>query len=134
MSAFVIDEKAMHKVVKGFKLLQESSSTYWNNKLGLVGNPDWDKMGCVLFSMNTQAVNERYREENSISLAAFTYKFKDPFCSKVEVVKAMQCLRYQCSEGHVPDTPLYALLDHAVGSMAEKVVKGLPEYESAAWG
>jgi hypothetical protein len=52
----------------------------------------------------------------------------------VEQFKAMCCLLYQCSEGKVPNTPLYGELNRAAGELAQRIVEDLPEYYKASWG
>lgn len=135
MSAFVIDDKAMQRVVRGFKKLHSDSPTYWSNKIAreipMNEEMDWDLLGEKLFEMNVNAVNQRYGDNEKPN----PFKFKEPFNSPlVWSLKAMQSLRYQCSEGNVPELPLYHLLDSACGSLAEKICRQLPEYENADWG
>ena len=51
----------------------------------------------------------------------------------IRIYKAMNCLSYQCSEGNVPESPLFKQLEAAIGAVACRVVDLLPEYEKAAW-
>jgi hypothetical protein len=52
----------------------------------------------------------------------------------IEQFKAISCLLYQCSDGNVPNSPLYYELSHAAGELAQRIVQDLPEYDKASWG
>jgi hypothetical protein len=49
---------------------------------------------------------------------------------------ALECLRYQCSEGDVPQTTLYGEIERAVNHLRGQILRTIPEYKSAcdlAW-
>jgi hypothetical protein len=51
----------------------------------------------------------------------------NPYLSLV----ALECLRYQCSEGDVPKTPVYAEIDSAVNHWRGVILSTIPEYKAA---
>jgi hypothetical protein len=83
--------------------------------------------------MNRRALGARYECSDRFPLPQFVFaKWAD--AAPVEQFKAMCCLLYQCSEGKVPNTPLYHELKRAAGELAQRIVQELPEYEKASWG
>jgi hypothetical protein len=48
--------------------------------------------------------------------------------------KMMQCLRYQCAEGDIPEEPLFKALASAIAAECESYVNGLDEYDACPWG
>ena len=57
-----------------------------------------------------------------------------PLCSRVEALKALRCVIYQCSEGDIPDTSLlYKRMTDRANALCREIVSDLPEYEQAAW-
>jgi len=50
------------------------------------------------------------------------------------VIKSLQCWKYQCSEGDIPETKLYQFFEEVEHHLALKIVINLPEYDKATWG
>lgn len=76
-------------------------------------------------------MDQRYGERNARPLYRFRYiTGVDP----VFAVKQLQCLLYQCSEGDVPDSPLFQAMQKLSGDLCESIVRRLPAYERAPWG
>ena len=48
--------------------------------------------------------------------------------------KSTACLLYQCSEGDVPENPLYKALEELRSALAEHLVTSTPEWDAALWG
>ena len=100
-----------------------------------VGNDDqrW-ALGDKLQAMNCNAYQQRYGGDNVTyweTSYQFTYDFPPAL---IQAVKSMQCLLYQCSEGDVPDMPLYKALSAIIDSTAMLIVTSSPEYKIADWG
>jgi hypothetical protein len=94
------------------------------------------KKKCQLLQIaNVDAVNQRYGEntkpEPLIWKVTTAYY---PSWSEIQLLSHLTCLRYQMSEGNVPDTTIYNQLDDLIGDTAETLVRKLPEYDKAAWG
>lgn len=136
MSAFVVDDSTIDRIVT---FLGHSDHDYLARIFRPLGyNPatEPEAFAQALFDMNCKAVDQRYPDH-----PARRYFHPEPYrhqtnfnCADIGVLKAAGCLRYQCSEGDVPETPLFKALDDFIGALAYHVVCGLPEYEKAEWG
>jgi hypothetical protein len=91
------------------------------------------KIGRKLFLLNRRALRARYGSGNHLCLPDFAFeKWAD--ATPVEQFKAISCLIYQCSDGEVPNGPLFDELNRAAGELARAIVQELPEYDQASWG
>jgi len=119
MSAFLVENETINKVVS--YMLPDNAS-----------HADGTTLGAKLLTMNHVALKERYGDKMPESVK-FRYKYKS-YVGRVRqciVIKAMRCLRYQCSEGNVPESDLYKQLVKSLHQLALDIVDKLPEYESA---
>lgn len=107
------------------------------------------KIGRRLFTMNIEAVYQRYPDTqdtgqlpgngNDLELPT-TFRCPEPRPLPMATgalaagIKALGCLRYQCSEGDAPESPMYQALEEAIGVLSYEVVARMPEYEAAPWG
>ena len=83
--------------------------------------------------MNRRALSARYGCGDHLRRPEFvSEKWAD--ATPVEQFKAITCLLYQCSEGDVPNSPIYGELNRAAGELAQRIVQDLPEYDKASWG
>ncbi len=143
MSAFVVSTETMDRVVDGVILAARLAGKHGQAMDSFAGirttDPDARTMiGRKLFAMNHMAVNYRYG-----SLArdtwpldehqTYTYGTGGKGQSPAALVKAMDCLAYQCAEGDVPKSRLYKELATAIGLLCRDIVSGLPNYERAPW-
>jgi hypothetical protein len=104
---------------------------------------DKQKLVNALFDLNIQAVKERYGDESpatmpghvqtnkQLAIGQIPYAYTD--ANIIQVYKSLKCLIYQCSEGNVPNTPLYKFLEELENTIARHIVSELPEYEKAEW-
>lgn len=90
------------------------------------------RLAADLHQLNVDAVNQRYRCDDEADYTPRLSAFRTP--EAMQAYKSAQCLLYQCSEGNVPETPLYKALAEMKNRMAEAVIYGLPEYQTAKWG
>lgn len=137
MSAFVISENTMQQVVTGIMSVVDD-----DYPCGFA-----DNRGRQLFELNISAVQQRYPDtiENPQNMPgpiptpvpeAFRWdgpRFLDTLAKKCQALKAMRCLRYQCSEGDVPETALYGDLEKYIDLLCLEIVDSLPEYKAATW-
>ena len=130
MSAFFVSQECMQRVIAGVSYLSDDGD-YHIQGFGAVNGPaTLGRLGTALFEMNDEALFARYNFEPINE--AFEYKpTKVSLCSSL---KAMECLRYQCSEGSIPQSELYQGLGKAIGDLASVIVNELPEYKKAEWG
>lgn len=146
MSAFVVDDETIHKIVSGIEhSLLWSHAEYPQGPDGIELPPQegeqWEalkRLGARLRSMNESAVMHRYREKDRTNLPGpcpyQPYKhaaFGRP--DPVLLVKALQCYLYQCAEGDVPEKLLYKLLREWEGSICRFIVHQLPAYDALPW-
>ena len=87
------------------------------------------EQGQRLWTLNVRAVDARYEETNPVEL----YRHESNHCSKTQTLKSLRCFLYQCSEGDIPETPLYKDLSALADRLTMSIVEDLPEYESAQW-
>lgn len=87
-----------------------------------------------LHAMNAAAVAERYKEEPEATPDTMPTVRRYSDSELVELIKAIDCYLYQCSEGDVPENELYkALYDFNVSCYRYKV-QSTNEYQRAPWG
>lgn len=123
MSAFIVSNETINRVVHGMT----------TDAMGCprgMSCEAMDALGRRLHAMNAHAVEARYREPCD---AITDYQYRSKNYSKCEMLKAMNCLRYQCTEGNIPETALYDELCRAIEKLNAAIVDSLPEYESAPW-
>ena len=132
MSAFVISPDTMHNVVAAMR--DDVASLDALNTLGR-----------DLYAMNIEAVMQRYPDcrNNYANMPGPIdqqgigegYRFNPAAANPCAITryKAARCLRYQCSEGDVPESEQYAKLNAAIDAMANDIVSHLPEFEQASW-
>lgn len=86
-----------------------------------------------LMSANNHAVEQRYGNTEE-----YEYIDINPICrshwAPLQLIKNLHCLRYQLSEGDVPDSEIYKLLDRFTKELSEAYISRLPEYNKAKWG
>jgi hypothetical protein len=139
VSAFIVDKDTIDRVV-GLLWGQERARgdygvpprialTVAANREGDDDTP-WLAVGQELWNLNTRAVNWRYGEHEQAPIY-------DRFCpvdtSRMQAYKALRCLLYQCSEGDVPNDPLFQALDTLANSIAHHIVSETPEYQRTKW-
>lgn len=96
-----------------------------------------DDLGRRLFAMNFRAVCARYKPEQVEQMKwddgqTFVYSFRLGY-TQFDLLKALDCLIYQCSEGNVPSESLYAELTATRDALRARIVCELPEYHGAKW-
>jgi hypothetical protein len=125
MSAFVVSPSVIDKVV-GYMYDGQHRE---NERVQCYTSDQLNELGKTLYGMNMDAVNQRYEESNEPP----EYEYRQRNCNRHETLKAMHCLRYQCTEGNVPECALYAKLTEAIHSLADDIVTDSPEWDAAPW-
>ncbi len=87
-----------------------------------------------LYAANVKAVSYRY-EQPDVALEPLKLTRGSVFThwTPVELVKHLECLSYQCAEGSIPDSSIYKELDKLISQIHSDIVRGLPEWDKAAW-
>jgi hypothetical protein len=140
MSAFLVEDKTINSIVTW--LTREVSTSHFTidrlaRKYGVDLTSDtWDeKLATAMFQLNCDGVTARYGEGEAEKFRPLTCTYKpEIYHSLVQVFKSLQCWKYQCSEGDVPQTKLYQFFEAVENHLAVKIVMDLPEYEKAKWG
>jgi len=133
MSAYVVEEKTINKIITYLDNDQNMRS-YLRHQL----NIDLDtkdkafEFGKKLMALNIQAVNERYEDNRPV--LGNGYQFRYELTDQMGAYKALQCLIYQCSEGDVPKTKLYEILENISHYMASSIISNLKVYNDRPWG
>ena len=119
MSAFVVSNETMHRVVAAFVHFNQFPDALASD------------IGKMLFEMNHTAMLTRYGETDENG--TYTYVERNP--SIGQMFKATECLLYQCSEGAGPETGLYKLTE-AISDACAHELTGLDDRDKAkkrAW-
>lgn len=129
MSAYIVDSRTIDRVL--FPLFNDSDNRFFYIKksVGLYRPLDFTIFGRKLLALNTEAVNQRYSEINSIN----HYEFESIFVSKIQSYKSLQCLIYQCTEGSVPHRRLYKFLKAYSDALGYFIISSLSEYNDSEW-
>jgi hypothetical protein len=138
MSAFVVEDKTINRVVSFLATDRESD---WLRRriikelgLDLETELGRETLGKLMFSLNVDAVNQRYGENAAQEFRPLNYQYRmEISCNRLMAFKALQCWHYQCSEGDIDETPLYQLMERVQGWLAEAIVTRLEAYDKLAW-
>ncbi len=137
--AFTLTKAARTNDTFGYPARAFLGATTGSGPANRTGNPSIDtaELGQRLYDLNVQATGERYPDESADSLPGpvvkgYTYTRLVP-PSPIQAYKSLGCLLYQCSEGDVPDSPLYQALQELQHGIAAALVCDLPEYNRADW-
>ena len=135
MSAFMVSNGTMDKVLEGiYTLAAEGYLSPLRLEDKTYDPKDFDSLtilGNDLFAMNAEAINHRYEAAGAFEEYEFSFQFRPTV--HVRCYKALQCLIYQCSEGDVPDTELYKLMERVSSAMASRIIREHSAYEDAPW-
>ena len=130
MSAYVVEDSTINKIVSAIELVNNHRSDIFpNTPLGLQCNIK--DLAEAMSNMNVRAVNQRYSGKPEPN--TFKYKSTSP-AGRVQTYKALGCFLYQCSEGNVPNEWLYIALKEWESSLAHRIASSTEEYDSANWG
>lgn len=138
MSAFVVEDKTINRAVTFLAIDREGDwlRNYIRENLGvdLTTGIGRETLGQLMFSLNCDAVNQRYGDSEAKEFRTVNYAYRlESGVTRVQAFKSLQCWRYQCSEGDIEQNDLYKTMDSVLGHMAEMIVTRLPVYDSLAW-
>lgn len=102
---------------------------------GYKNSEDFDRLYTEFFIMNRNAVVQRYKEKEESDYIKLPNKvnWDTGILNKFQCLKDMKCLRYQCSEGNVPETKLYKFLGELIEAYMSYIIEELPQYNGASW-
>ena len=137
MSAFLVEEKTLHKILSGLEY--ELRQSRWlkeqcEKELQIdFADSQWQThLGQKMWDLNQLSLGYRYGDKP----VKLTYRFQFNLCRPIQAFKALQCWLYQCMEGEIPETSkLYHFFDKVVvPDWAELLVMRTPDYDQAEWG
>ena len=128
MSAFVVSDKHINTLVT-FGKLHRCKVYFGNPTKSLDFFSQAKEVANILYKANVDSVNYRYREHESVF--DFDYKTEGVYAKPVEIIKACDCLEYQCNE--TPDFE-NSIAFKLINSIRRAAISALPGYDGAAWG
>jgi len=143
MSAFVVSDSTINAAVSWISFTDRDRSfshltSYLLPEAGydIKNDPEaLPRLASEMFALNVDAVNARYQGgAEQFRTLDFTYQLDLSARGAVGALKLLQCWHYQCSEGDVPETPLYQLMGRVIGAIALGIVCQTEAYDRAPWG
>lgn len=131
MSTYIVDNATIDDLVLAQSL--EPYGALWLRDLYHIYlcSAEAQRLAADMYAMNVRAVNGRYGDDTPEGPYAFG---GGNLRGRIATYKALRCYLYQCSEGDVPEEPLYKALDTWAQRLADEIISALPEYEAAPWG
>jgi hypothetical protein len=139
MSAFVVTDKTINQFL--FYLSNAGrESRYLISDLekaigmNLKNGRDFAELGQRMFALNCEAVNQRYGPDSAKDFRTLDYAYRvEMVMTPYQALARLKCWLYQCSEGNVPETPLYKAMEQVSYEMAMQIVTRTPQYDAAGW-
>ena len=128
MSAHIVNDETMHQCVMAVQFTAKN----WDWPLEQAGlrGATADQIGEALFELNAVAVIARYGDDCGGS-DPYRFRFQTAY-EQIAGYRALGTLLYQCHEGDVPDSRLYKMLKEYQASIADDIIRNLPQYQKAA--
>jgi hypothetical protein len=141
MSAFVVEDRTINRIVWYLECDNPSNPITYGSTARLLAEAGYEmcdehtprKLAQDMHAMNVDAVCQRYENERA-DRYNFTYSRQVGWPTHIQALKSLRCFLYQCSEGDVPERPLFKVLDRIAQVIASGIIHTLPEYEAAEWG
>jgi hypothetical protein len=138
MSSSMVSKECMDNIVSGLYSNRDLKMRYPRlyEEQKLEKESDYRKLAKKLFELNLFALNERYPNEPETSSYKKIPEFKMTFkhVSDFQLLKSVQCLMYQCSEGKVIKEELYQWIFYLGYCVANLIIERMEEYKKAVWG
>jgi len=122
MSAFIISPETMQRVVHAcdkFRVFPVVN-----------GCESLDEIGNRLFALNNAAIAARYGAPEELETFRYRPLGQVPL---VHMLKAAECLAYQCSEGNVPEHDDFKALERLLDLLRQEIIQAMPAYQAAPW-
>ena len=129
MSAFLVSEKTLYNCMKA--ITKAKYSALYKDIDG--SHKKFKVIFMALNSLNSLALKVRYNEEPAPGYKFCSIKYTKASSCKIQLLKSLQCLIYQCSEGSVVETGLYKKLIEVKNDLQDLIISDMPEYKKAVW-
>jgi hypothetical protein len=135
MSAFVVQDQTINNIVNWLCMSERGRWNHtWLSRETNLDFSDYQAVGQALFDMNVFAVEARYGQGEAKEFRPLDYQHKIAFHENlIQSYKSLQCLLYQCSEGDIPETPLYKAMTELKQIIADEIIGNMAEYNKAKW-
>ena len=131
MSAFVMNNADFDALASTlWHRYNEHNWTYLFNRHNVWSENQAVEMVRSWRNLNIEAVNQRYNAKDEYDLSPLRPSFR-LIVSDAALFGILDCLRYQCSEGDVPESDLYKQLSVFANHAASVVASSHPDYH---WG
>lgn len=133
MSCFIVPTDTIDRIISTIEL--QGGWARYAVKLPTAFLYDWNALGRAMLVLNADAYRQRYgdRVANDNPDERGPYVWEGRYVTLVEGYKSLRCLLYQCTEGMVPDAPLYEALSAYADALAVTLVERMPAYQAADW-
>ena len=134
MSAFIVESSCVDRAVS---LWMTDSHGQSPNHGAHFSCEDADELGRKMMRLNVRAVDHRYRTNEGADWETYIdgYAYPLKYVPRIEALKALQCVIYQCSEGdEFTSTDTYKEMRRMERLALQHIVDQLPEYQKAPWG
>lgn len=130
MSAFQVSQKTINQVVSYLQNC-DSEKVYdrWMKEACGISTANEVELSKRMAVLNAVAVEQRYGKEPAFVDHTFRYEL----ATEIQVFKSLRCWLYQCTEGTVPNSPLYKVMSKIADSIAYHIISKLPAYDKAEW-
>lgn len=134
MSAFVVETQTIDNILTALETMNRRQG--WPERrlkeLGFELGPEgFNALGQAMLQLNVDAYNHHY--EGSQPVESYRHRYRS--ISPLQGYKSLQCWLYQCSEGDVPNQPLFTFFhDKVKPIMADGIIADIPQYDRCTWG
>jgi len=141
MSAFIVQADTINRIANLFDKAQFDNQAPLCYVRRVIKMRDFGRIDLLqafvneLHGMNIGAMIARYGNRNEFDETQTRYKSM-PIDNKDlwQVLKSLDCYLYQCSEGDIPESPLFKEVEAAREALADWLLRNTTEYNAATWG
>jgi len=134
MSAFIVSDDCIRHIIYNLFWNHDFKNRYTIlDRHNIKSVEDFDKLAVDFYKMNVEAVKQRYNEKDGFFGIPEKINWDGGELNEFQGLKSMECLLYQCTEGNVPETELYAFLKELIELWKGYIISKMPEYEKAEW-
>lgn len=135
MSAFMVDDSTINQIIAHLSYDHGFHKRFLKEAGYDLDNPaDRQNLAVRMFVLNKMGVEARYGRGEAKEFRPLDFQYRS--CVPVVQMKAykqLRCWLYQCSEGNVPNTRFYKLMDRLSDYMAHNIVSNMKEYDALPW-